>query len=336
MRVVVTGATGNVGSAVLDRLGRCDDVTEIVGVARRLPAITLPKVRWRSLDVGHDDLVEVLTGADAVVHLAWRFQPTRDERETWHANVVGSMRTFEAALAAGVRALVYASSIGAYSPGPHMAELPDELVDETWPTHALPTAAYGRQKSYLERVLDAVDARGVIRMVRIRSAFVFQRRAAPEQRRIFAGRLVPGRLVGALPVVPLPRGFRMQAVAASDLAAAYEAALTRPVAGAFNIAATPVLRAAELGHVLGARPIEVSPAVARRAMALAFKARVIRAEPGLLELAQSLPMMDTSKARRELEWCPHLSSIDAMRELVHGLLDPEGGPTPPLAAGADT
>jgi uncharacterized protein YbjT (DUF2867 family) len=37
MKVVVVGASGNVGSAVLRRLAREPAVTEIVGIARRVP-----------------------------------------------------------------------------------------------------------------------------------------------------------------------------------------------------------------------------------------------------------------------------------------------------------
>src|SRR5581483_3706967 len=57
-------------------------------------------------------------GAAAVVHLAWLFQPTHEPLVTWRANVEGSVRLFRAAADAGVAALVYASSVGDYSPGP--------------------------------------------------------------------------------------------------------------------------------------------------------------------------------------------------------------------------
>jgi nucleoside-diphosphate-sugar epimerase len=47
-------------------------------------------------------------------------------------NVDGSARVFRAVADAGVRSLVYASSVGAYSRGPK-----DRLVDESWPTDVL-------------------------------------------------------------------------------------------------------------------------------------------------------------------------------------------------------
>ena len=55
MRVVVVGATGNLGTALLTRLQSEADVTELVGVARRAPRTASPPygdVQWFTLDVG--------------------------------------------------------------------------------------------------------------------------------------------------------------------------------------------------------------------------------------------------------------------------------------------
>src|SRR5215211_7352812 len=129
MRVVVLGATGNVGTSVVAALSEEPRVEEIVGVARRAPSAALPRVRWETADVVRDDLVPLFRDAAAVVHLAWLIQPSRDRAATRAVNVDGSARVFRAVAEAGVPALVYASSVGAYSPGPK-----DRRVDETWPT----------------------------------------------------------------------------------------------------------------------------------------------------------------------------------------------------------
>src|SRR4051794_20257777 len=108
MRVVVTGATGNVGVRVLDALARRDEVREIVGLARRLPELGVPKTTFVAVDVRHAPLVELFRGADAVVHLAWMIQPARDQRTMLSTNVEGSRRVARAALEAGVPALIHA------------------------------------------------------------------------------------------------------------------------------------------------------------------------------------------------------------------------------------
>jgi UDP-glucose 4-epimerase len=143
MRVVVTGATGNVGVAVVRALAGAPQVNTVVGLARRTPDRQEPGVEWVACDIVTDDLSAAFRGADAVVHLAWLIQPSRDLRRLWQVNVEGTVRVLDAVERAGVPSLVYASSVGAYSPG-HPDGTP---VDESWPTHGIATSAYSREKA---------------------------------------------------------------------------------------------------------------------------------------------------------------------------------------------
>src|SRR5687768_8508146 len=104
MRVVVTGATGNVGTSVLHALAGDPTVDSIVGLARRVPEMSFPKTEWVAADVRHDDLVPIFRGADAVVHLVWAIQPSRDYEELRSINVDGTERVFAATGEAGVGA----------------------------------------------------------------------------------------------------------------------------------------------------------------------------------------------------------------------------------------
>lgn len=327
MKVVVTGATGNVGTSVVAALAADDRVQEIVGVARRLPDWQVPKVTFVAADIRTDELTVHLRGADAVIHLAWLFQPTHSPVVTWKANALGSIRVFDAAATAGVGTVVYASSVGAYSPGP------GRTVDESWPTHSLPTAAYGREKAYVERVLDAFEVRHPdLRVVRLRPGFIFKRQAASQQRRLFAGPLLPNFLArpGRVPFLPLPSGLRFQALHTSDVAEAFRLAVVNDVSGAFNLAADPVIDASVLGTVLKARPIVVARPIVRAAVAAAWHLHFVPADPALLDLFLQLPLLNTTRARTELGWSPQRSSIDALREMLEGLAERAGMATPPL------
>ena len=185
--MVVTGATGNVGTSVLEALAEDERVGEIVGIARRIPNWTPPKVRWVSADVASDDLTSAFAGATAVIHLAWLIQPSRDDAQLERVNVRGSRRVFDAAIAAGVDALVHASSVGVYSPGPK-----DRAVDESWPREGVESLFYARHKAMAEHALDELEARGTdTRIVRLRPGLIFKREAGPEIRRLFAGPFLP-------------------------------------------------------------------------------------------------------------------------------------------------
>src|SRR3954453_1956900 len=225
MRVVILGATGNVGTSLLRALEDEDRVDEVVGVARRRPALESPKVTWREADVCASDLVELLRGADAVVHLAWLIQPSRDESITHAVNVEGSQRVFDAVARAGVPSRVYASSVGAYAPGPK-----DRAVDESWPTTGIASSFYSRHKAAVERILDSFEAAHPgVRVVRLRPGLIFKRAAATGIRRLFAGPFLPSPLVRRELIGVIPRHPRLvfQAVHSLDIGEAYRLAIVR-------------------------------------------------------------------------------------------------------------
>lgn len=328
-KVVVIGATGNVGTSLLQRLSAEPTVGSVVAVARRRPRSSPDDTQWVAADVAEDDVTEIVRGADAVVHLAWLFQPTHDPITTWKTNVLGSIKVFTAVAEAGVPALVYASSVGAYSPGPK-----DANVDETWPTHGWPGAAYTREKAYLERVLDVFERDNPsTRVVRLRPGFIFKRESASQQRRLFAGPLLPNRLVrpALVPVVPDLPGLRFQAVHTADAAEAYRLAVTRPVRGAFNIAADPVVDAQLLAERLGARVVRMPLGAARAALSAAWQLHLVPASPHLFDAVLKLPIMDSSRARSELGWSPQHDAREAIEEFLVGLRRGEGADTAPLA-----
>jgi nucleoside-diphosphate-sugar epimerase len=329
MRVVVTGATGNVGTAVLRALDAESRVDEIVGMARRPPGRRLGRAEFVSADVATDPLEGVFAGADAVIHLAWLIQPGRDETVTRAVNVEGSRRVFAAAAAAGVPSLIYASSVGAYSTGPK-----DRQVDESWPTDGISSSFYSRHKAMVERELDRLaQAHPRMRLVRLRPGLIFQRSAATEIRRLFAGPLLPTTLLRSrlAPFSPAVPRLRFQAVHADDVADAYRRAVVSDVSGPFNIAAEPVIGTAELSQLLDARPIKVPAGVLRAGAAVTFRLHLQPAEPGWVDMALGVPLMSTKRAREKLEWSPQRSSLEAIGELISGMRDGAEDETPPLA-----
>lgn len=329
LTVVVTGATGNVGTSVIETLGSRSEVRSIRAIARRPTDVTYPKTQFLAADMGQDDLRPHFRGADVVIHLAWIFQPTRDPVGTWENNVVGAIRVFEAAAAEGVSAVVYSSSVAAYSPGPK-----DTPVDESWPTNGWPGAAYPREKAYLERWLDGYEHDNPqMRVVRMRPGFIFKREASTAQRRLFVGPFLPRQLVhrALIPVVPRTPGLSFQALHSADAGEAFAEATVRPVRGAFNLATDEKVDAEYLAEMLGARSISAPATLLRAGVWAAWHAHVIPASPGLFDTVLGLPLMDITRARRELGWSPKYTAKDALEEFIEGVRAGSGMGTEPLA-----
>jgi UDP-glucose 4-epimerase len=332
MRIAVVGASGNAGTSVLRSLSRDPAVDSILGIARRLPDLHEPKTEWAQADISRDELTPLFRGADVVIDLAWLIQPGRDLAALRATNVDGTRRVFEAVAEAGVPALVYASSVGAYSTGPK-----DRRVDESWPTGGTESSFYSRHKAEVERMLDRYEREHPsTRVVRLRPALIFKREAASGIRRLFAGPLLPSPLVrrGLIPVVPRTERLCFQAVHSHDVGDAYRLAALTDARGAFNIAAEPVIDSVVLGELLGARPVPVPASVLRTGARLTFKLRMQPTEPGWLDMGLAVPLMDVSRARTELGWEPLHDAREAFLELLDGIRERAGIETPPLAPDA--
>ncbi|MEJ3750799.1 NAD-dependent epimerase/dehydratase family protein [Actinomycetes bacterium KLBMP 9797] len=336
MRIVVVGASGNVGTAVLRRLTREPAIDAVTGVARRVPGESAgppyEMVDWLSLDVGGldavDRLADCFTDAAAVIHLAWQIQPSHDRDRLRRTNVQGTAQVAEAAVRARVPALIVASSVGAYAPGPK-----DRRVGEDWPVTGVPGSTYSRDKADVEALLDRVRQRHpTLRIVRLRPGLTFQRTAASQIARFFAGPLAPLSLLrfGRLPAVPEGSRLRMQAVHADDVADAYVRAALSDVDGAFNIVAEPVLDARSVTARFGGVPIPVPPGLLRAGAAVTWYGRLQPVEPGWVELAARCPLLSAQRADAELGWRPRLNALDALAELFDGMAHRAGGATASL------
>jgi UDP-glucose 4-epimerase len=334
MRVTVTGASGNLGSALLRRLrGEASRGHHVTGVSRRPPDAGLADA-WARVDLAapgaKPELVRTLSGADAVVHLAWKLQPNRNRDELRATNVDGTRRLLSAAVEAGVPHVVVITSVGAYAPGPK-----DRRVDESWSTAGIPTSWYSRQKAEVERLLDRFEAdHPQVTVTRVRPALVFQAAAGSEIARLFLGSLVPHRLVGRvpLPALPLSRELVFQSVHADDVAGAVTTLLQARAGGAYNVAADPELTPRDLADAVRARFVVPVPTRALRAAAdLSWRLHLQPSDPGWIDLATQVPLMSTDRLRA-LGWAPGRTGRAALLELVGAIRAGRGDDrNPPLA-----
>ena len=313
MRVVVVGASGNVGTALLRRFADDGTVTSVVGVARRVPrspppapyaAATWVAVRRRG-PAAVDALAAAFAGADAVVQLAWAIQPQPRPPPAARRERRGAPGTSSTRPAApGCAHVVVASRVGAYSPAPD-----DVPRGEGWATDGVRSSSYSVDKASVERVLDEIGRYPTSTIARLRPALVFQRSAGHQVSRVLPrpvgaearGRRVPlGAAVAA--------GLRLQVVHADDVASAFREAVVRRVRGPFNVAGPG--RAARPGpRRRRVRAGGCSRCRSRRpgaVLAVGWHARAVPVGPGWLDMALAAPLLDTSRAAARARLAAHV------------------------------
>jgi nucleoside-diphosphate-sugar epimerase len=154
MTIAITGATGFVGQALVDRA--LADGLEVRALTRK-PQQDRDRIEWIGGDLAdRGALRQLVKGAEAVVHVAGVVS-AHDPAVFEQGNVAGTLAVVEAALAAGVPRLVFVSSLAAREPGlsaygasKHRAERIVRASGLDW-TIVRPPAIYGpRDKDMFE------------------------------------------------------------------------------------------------------------------------------------------------------------------------------------------
>jgi UDP-glucose 4-epimerase len=331
-RVIVTGASGNVGRALLRKLAAADADYEIHGIARRIPPRTdvYRIAQWHQVDLADPKAVtrlqRLFRKAHCVVHLAWAFQPTRDPRYMEAVGISGSAAVLIAAHAAAVNHLVHLSSAATY------AAAPGRRVDESWSTAGISTSAYSRAKSAVEELFDDYDRKGDgVAIARMRPGLIVQREAAASIRRqVFPAYLDP-RWLRLLPILPLDGSLHVPVIHADDVADACVKAIERRAVGAFNLSAEPPVGRDDIARAFGAIAMPFPARLMRPLVQASWRAGLQPLDAGSLDLTLSMPLLNTERARGVLDWCPQWMSLEALAGLAQGLLHGQS-PSPVLAS----
>jgi UDP-glucose 4-epimerase len=324
LKVAVTGPTGEIGRAVVGALERASEVTEVLGMARRPfdPAERgWKKVSYRRGDVlDRGAVAELVEEADVVVHLA--FMIMGGAKESRKVNLDGSRNVFEAAVAAGVKRIVYASSVAAY--GFH-SDNPRPLTEDV-PARGTASHYYSAQKAEVEGMLaDALYGSAT-------AAYVFRPCivAGPDAPLLIdslpytqISERLPGPVLSLLdglpilrPVLPDP-GVPFQLVHHDDVASAMRAAVVgRGTPGTYNLAAAGELTIKQLAEELGWYSIPVPELAVDAVAEMIGRLGFLPAQAQWIAAFREPVIMSTEKARRELRWRPRHDALATLRETI--------------------
>ena len=307
--VLVTGATGFVGRSVCRALTRAGHA--VVAAVRSADAShLLPQVHRHAVVgdlAGGGDWQDAVQGIDVVVHLAARVHVLDETAadpaaEYQRVNVDATVRLAEAAAAAGVRRVLFVSSVKVHGEGAARAY--------TEADRPQPRDAYARSKWEAEQRLGEIARRTGLEVCVLRPPLVYGREVGGNFRRLL-------RLVDMATTVPLPLGAienRRSMVYVDNLADAVVTCVRHPAAAGelFLVSDGEDLSTSEvLGRLAGiagsrARLFPVPFAV------LATGARLLGKEPEVRRLFGSLTV-DSSKIRRRLGWAPPHTVDEGLR-----------------------
>jgi nucleoside-diphosphate-sugar epimerase len=324
LTVAVTGPTGEIGHAVLEALERSREVGRIDGMARKpfdARASGVKKLVYRQGDVldrgAVDDLV---ADADVVVHLA--FMIMGGAKESRAVNLDGSRNVFEASVAAGVKRLVYASSVAAY--GFHR-DNPQPLTEDV-PARGSAGHYYSAQKAEVEALLaDTLEGSST-------HAYVFRPCivAGPGAPLLIdslpytqLSERLPGAVLSLLDGVPILKpvlpdaGVPFQLVHHDDVATAMRAAVIgRGAPGIYNIAGTGRLSVRQLAEELGWYTIPMPELAVDAVAEMIGRLGFLPAQAQWIAAFREPVIMSTARARSELHWRPRYGALQTLRETI--------------------
>jgi nucleoside-diphosphate-sugar epimerase len=320
LTVAVTGPTGEIGLPLLAELEGDAAVGEVRGMARRPfdPAAEgWSKVVYQRGDIlNRASLEDLFEGADVAVHLA--FAIFGSHKETRRVNLVGTRKVFETALEAGVKRLVYASSVAAYGFHP---DNPQPLTEDV-PTRGSESFYYSAQKAELEATLKRLLAGSGVDTYVFRPCIVAGPRATMLIEQLVSGarlgdplpvlRRGVGRLPLPQPVLPDP-GTPIQLVHHDDVARALAAAIAgKGEPGAYNLAGAGELGIGDVARALGWHTVPVPGPAVRLGSGIAKRLTFLTPQLEWATALRTPVLMDTSKARRELGWEPRFDAAETL------------------------
>jgi UDP-glucose 4-epimerase len=256
--IAVTGLKTTAARRLVERLLERTPELRVVGLDLRRPFRLDPRVRFHRIDLAEptcgDRIAELLRRerVDALVHCAFRREPTADVEMDHEVETIGSLHVMNACAAAKVRRFVVASSTMLYGPRP---DNPNFLT-ERHPLRGHPEAHCVSNRVEMEGLLaEWAERHPDTEVTVLRCCWIFGPEHWDHVVRYFA-----------LPVVPMVMGYDplMQFVHEEDVVHAFERCILAPHPGVFNVVGEGVLPLSTALRLAGKRVLSLPSAVLYR------------------------------------------------------------------------
>ena len=297
MKVAISGVSSKLGSGLVPLLGSDETITEILGIDIKEPHFSYSKLRFIKKDVRDKSLIEDLKGYDAVIHLAFVVDPPLP-KDTYSINIEGSQNFVDCAIRAGVKKIIYTSSIAAYG------AFPDNPVPikESHPVRLMKYHYFYNETKYIvEKYLDEVEKKNHdVIITRFRPCIILLGLGSLSIR-------IKNWLVNHAPDI------NMQFIWIDDLVKAFHLALKKDARGAFNLAGDNQRSWRELANKLGMKVLNLPYRLTLVITTLLYKLKIQKLLlPGLLRISRYPITVDTSKAKLQLGWTPKYDTLGAV------------------------
>lgn len=304
MKLAITGISGYLGQILCKLLEKDKNVKKIVGIDVKEPAPS-KKVTFIHRDIRDAQIQSDLKGCDALVHLAFVVMPVRKTDAVIDSiNVDGTKNVFRKAAEAGIKKIVYTSSVASYG------SWPDNPVPitEDWPRRPMPDFYYAKTKAMVENWIDEFEKEYPdVAIVRLRP-------------HIFVGPTIDNLANEwfSQKVMAAIKGSRqyLQLVWDGDVAEAIHLSLKKDVRGAFNIAPDDWLDIKEVAKILDKPIITIPFAVAYVIAKVSWALHLSKYfHPAWVAGIRYPLVVDNSKAKKELGWRPTKTTRELLRQI---------------------
>jgi nucleoside-diphosphate-sugar epimerase len=309
MKVLVSGASGFIGRAVVHRLAEQGD--EVVAIVRSAASVAGAAQVVRITDLSElSVLAPVMRGVDAVIHLAARVHVMRETSKDPYAafravNVEGTRHLLNCALFAGVRRFAYVSTAKVHGEGGVRAYRPDDIL--------APDGPYASSKREAEALIE--NSSTTIEWTIVRPPLVYGPGVGGNFRRLLHLAKLSQRL-------PLPLGGinnRRSLLYVENMADLLHTVIRSPAAVGrhYLLADSPPVSTSSLVAQLAAAMGDPAQLWQCPSQVVGIAARLLGLQSEIHRLLGSFEV-DFSALERDLQWTPPVPTAVAIDRTVRG------------------